>query len=68
MDNGYSIIKDIRKRHKQSDKLTDVEVLCLEQYKILGVISEILVDNSKFNITDKDALEKIRDQLSILNY
>lgn len=68
MDTGYSIIKDIRKRHKQSDKLTDVEVLCLEQYKILGVVSEILADNSKLNITDKDALEKIRDQLSILNY
>ena len=68
MDTGYSIIKDIRKRHKQSDKLTDVEILCLEQYKILGVVSEILADNSKLNITDKDALEKIRDQLSILNY
>lgn len=68
MDTGYSIIKDIRKKHKQSDKLTDVEVLCLEQYKILGVVSEILADNSKLNITDKDALEKIRDQLSIINY
>lgn len=68
MDNGYSIIKDIRKKHKQSEQLTDVEVLCLEQYKILGVVSEILADNSKLNITDKDALEKIRDQLSILNY
>ena len=40
-----------------------LKALCIEQRKQLGVIGEILVDESKWHITSEIAVQKIRDYL-----
>ena len=50
----------------QINECTDIEALrklCLVQRKQLTYVGEVLVDESKWHCTAKDAIEQIRDYL-----
>mgnify|MGYP001226938356 CR=1 FL=1 len=48
---------------EQCNDIDKLKTLCIEQRKQLGVISEILVDESKWHISSEVAVQKIRDYL-----
>lgn len=48
--------------------ITKLKKLCIEQRKQLSMISEILVDESKWHIEAGEAVRKIRDYLTEHQY
>lgn len=48
---------------EQCNDIDKLKILCIEQRKQLGIIGEILVDESKWHISSDVAIQKIRDYL-----
>lgn len=53
---------------RKKENKTNEEIAFLEMYKTLFNISEVLVDESKWHLTSKQAIEKIKENLDNINY
>ena len=53
-------------RHKRTK--ANEEIAFLEMYKILFKICDVLVEESKWHLTSEQAIERIREHMSDLNY
>lgn len=49
---------------KKKDDRTEVEEAFLQQHKVLAIISEVLVEESKLHISSEEAVVKIRDYMN----
>jgi hypothetical protein len=59
----FQLLRNIRKKENK----TDEDKLLLHYYKILGMISLILVDEPKIHIDQNEAIVEIRKEMQKMN-